>query len=64
MNNANLRSMKALSIKVQVMSETGLRPIEIQGEKGLQVKSIHIDQKSITALSTKRLQCKTSNENI
>ena len=43
----------ALSIKVQVMSETGLRPIEIQGEKGLQVKSIHIDQKSITALSTK-----------
>ena len=43
----------ALSIKVQVMSETGLRPIEIQGEKGLQVKSIHVDQKSITALSTK-----------
>ena len=43
----------ALSIKVQVIAETGLRPIEIQGEKGLQVKSIHLDQKSITALSTK-----------
>ena len=28
----------ALSIKVQVIAETGLRPIEIQGEKGLQVK--------------------------
>jgi integrase len=43
-----------LSLKVQISAETGLRPIEVQVEKGLQVKHVHIDQRTITAVSTKR----------
>ena len=42
-----------LSLKIDISSQTGLRPIEIQGEKGLQVKNIHPDQKTITARITK-----------
>lgn len=42
-----------LSIKIQISTETGLRPIEVQGYKGLRAKDIHFDQRTITALSTK-----------
>jgi hypothetical protein len=35
-----------LSLKLDISSQTGLRPIEIQGEKGLQVRDIHPDQNS------------------
>ena len=42
-----------LSLKLDVSYQTGLRPIEIQGEKGLQVKNIHFDTHSITARITK-----------
>jgi len=44
----------SLSLKIQISAETGLRPIEIHGNKGLQARNIHPDQKTITALSTKR----------
>jgi len=43
-----------LSMKIDIIQQTGLRPIEIQGEKGLQVNNIHPDQDTITAKSTKR----------
>jgi integrase len=43
-----------MSIKIQISAETGLRPIEVTGEKGLRVKDFHADQKTITALNTKR----------
>jgi hypothetical protein len=42
-----------LSMKIDISTQTGLRPIEIQGEKGLRVKDIHSDQKTITAINTK-----------
>jgi site-specific recombinase XerD len=42
-----------LSIKIDISTQTGLRPIEIQGEKGLKAKDIHPDQKTITAVNTK-----------
>lgn|GEM_PF-635081 len=42
-----------LSLKIDISAQTGLRPIEVQGYKGLRVKDIHPDQKTITALSTK-----------
>jgi integrase len=42
-----------LSIKLDISAQTGLRPIEIQGEKGLYVKDIHPDQNTITARITK-----------
>jgi hypothetical protein len=42
-----------LGIKIQISAETGLRPIEIQGEKGLKVRDIHTDQQTITAINTK-----------
>ena len=42
-----------LSLKIDISMETGLRPIEIVGEKGLHVNDIHPDQKTITARSTK-----------
>jgi site-specific recombinase XerD len=42
-----------LSIKLDISNQTGLRPIEICGEKGLQVKNIHPDQNTITARITK-----------
>lgn len=44
---------RELSIKLDISYQTGLRPIEIQGEKGLQVKDIHPDQNTITARITK-----------
>ena len=42
-----------LSVKIQVSQQTGLRPIEIVGEKGLRARDIHLDQQTITARSTK-----------
>ena len=42
-----------LSIKLDISYQTGLRPVEIQGEKGLQAKDIHPDQNTITARVTK-----------
>jgi integrase len=43
----------SLSIKIDIISQTGLRPIEIQGEKGLRANNIHTDTKTITARITK-----------
>ena len=43
----------SLSLKIDIMSQTGLRPIEIQGEKGLQANNIHTETKTITARITK-----------
>jgi len=43
----------SLSLKIDISTQTGLRPIEIQGDKGLRVKDIHFDQRTITALNTK-----------
>ena len=45
---------RELSLKLDIIAQTGLRPIEIQGEKGLQAKDIHPDQKTITSRSTKK----------
>ena len=42
-----------LSLKLDISAQTGLRPVEIQGEKGLQAKNIHSDQNTITARITK-----------
>jgi integrase len=42
-----------LSLKIDISMETGLRPIEIVGEKGLCANDIYVDQKTITARSTK-----------
>jgi integrase len=42
-----------LSIKLDIIQQTGLRPIEITGEKGLQVNNIHPDHNTITARITK-----------
>jgi integrase len=42
-----------LSIKLDISAQTGLRPIEIQGDKGLQANNIHPDQNTITARITK-----------
>jgi integrase len=42
-----------LSLKIDISYQTGLRPIEIQGEKGLQVKNINLEQHLITARITK-----------
>ena len=44
----------SLSLKIDISNQTGLRPIEVQGYKGLKVKDIHFDQRTITALSTKK----------
>lgn len=43
-----------LSIKLDISNQTGLRPIEMQGEKGLRARDIHPDQNTITALNTKK----------
>jgi integrase len=45
---------RELSLKLDIIAQTRLRPIEIQGEKGLQVKDIHTDQKTVTNRSTKK----------
>ncbi len=42
-----------LSLKIDIIQQTGLRPIEITGEKGLQINNIHPDTKTITARITK-----------
>ena len=42
-----------LSIKLDISAQTGLRPVEIQGEKGLQANNIHPDQNTVTARITK-----------
>ncbi|MCW4010711.1 MAG: site-specific integrase [Candidatus Bathyarchaeota archaeon] len=38
---------------MDISVQTGLRPIEVQGYKGLKAKDIHTDQRTITALNTK-----------
>lgn len=43
-----------LSILIDISQQTGLRPIEIFGEKGLMVKDIHPDSNTITARITKK----------
>jgi len=43
----------ALSLRIDISTQTGLRPVEVQGYKGLKVKDIHTEQRTITALSTK-----------
>jgi site-specific recombinase XerD len=42
-----------LSMKIDISTQTGLRPIEVQSDKGLRVKDIHFDQNTITAVNTK-----------
>jgi integrase len=49
---ASTRSAE-LSLRIAIMAETGLRPIEITGEKGLKPTNIHPDQNTITAISAK-----------
>jgi hypothetical protein len=44
---------RTLSMKIDISIQTGLRPIEIQGKKGLRAKDIHPDTKTITATNTK-----------
>jgi hypothetical protein len=43
----------SLSTKIDISIQTGLRPVEIQGEKGIRVRDFHPDQKTLTALSCK-----------
>jgi len=38
-----------LSLKIDLSTQTGLRPCEIQGDFGLEVKDIHLDTRTITA---------------
>jgi hypothetical protein len=38
-----------LSIRIDLIQQTGFRPCEIQGEKGIQAKDIHPDQNTVTA---------------
>jgi site-specific recombinase XerD len=56
----------SLSLKIDISMQTGLRPLEVVGEKGLRVKDFHKDQSTITALNTKgcnaRPPLKISNE--
>ncbi len=42
-----------LSMKLDISIQTGLRPIEIQGSKGLKAKDIHAETRTITATNTK-----------
>jgi len=42
-----------LSLKIDISVQTGLRPIEVQGYKGLKVKDIHFDECTITSRNTK-----------
>jgi integrase len=42
-----------LSMKIDIIAQTGLRPIEITGDKGLTPNNLHPDQNTITATSTK-----------
>jgi integrase len=43
-----------LSMKIDIMRQTGYRPEEIQGEKGLRVEDFHPDQPSLTNRNTKK----------
>jgi integrase len=43
-----------LSLKINVMEETGLRPIEITGTKGIKAKDLHKEQSTLTSINTKR----------
>ena len=42
-----------LSLRIDIFQQTGYRPVEIQGDKGLRVNNIHPDQNTITARITK-----------
>ena len=46
-------SQKLLSLKLQISYETGLRPVELTGNRGLMVKDIHVDNQTITPTSAK-----------
>jgi hypothetical protein len=52
-----------LSVKIDLSMETGLRPIEIVGEKELHASDIHLDQKTVTARSVKGVPSETTNKN-
>jgi site-specific recombinase XerD len=52
-SNANLFRKTELSIKLDISAQTGLRPVEVQGDKGLQARNIHPNQNTITARITK-----------
>ena len=43
-----------LSMKIDIIRQTGYRPIEIQGEKGLRAKDFHPDQNTLTNRNTKK----------
>jgi integrase len=43
-----------LSIKLDIARQTGYRPIEISGEKGLRASDFHPDQPSLTNRNTKK----------
>jgi integrase len=56
--NARIESIisaahSTLSLKIQISHQTGLRPVEIVGERGLKAKDIHADQKTVTPRSAK-----------
>ena len=38
-----------LSLKIDLSTQTGLRPCEIQGDFGLEVRDIHFDSRTVTA---------------
>lgn len=42
-----------LSLKIDISTQTGLRPIEVTGQKGIKVKDFRANQMAIIALSTK-----------
>jgi hypothetical protein len=48
------RASGQLSLKIDISIQTGLRPVEVTGiEKGLRVRDIHFDTKTITPTSAK-----------
>jgi integrase len=56
--NARIETMisaanRALSLKLDISYRTGLRPIEVVGERGLRARDVHADQKTITPRSAK-----------
>ena len=42
-----------LSMKIDISTQTGLRPIEVDSDKGLKAKDIHFDTCTIVAVNTK-----------
>jgi Holliday junction resolvase RusA-like endonuclease len=52
-----------LSIKIDIIRQTGYRPIEIQGEKGLRAKDFHPDQNTLTNRNTKKCNARARAQN-